>query len=49
MKSQLTKSAEEAQADIKWHLAENQSRVSLALDCWTSPNHWEFMGILSEL
>ena len=49
MKAQLTKSAEEARADIKWRLAENQSHVSLALDCWTSPNRWEFMGIFSEL
>ena len=43
--SQLKKSAEEARADIRRRLVENESRVSLALDCWTSPNRWEFMGM----
>jgi len=46
MASRLTEAAEAARMDIKERLTSNDSRISLALDCWTSPNRWEFMGTL---
>jgi hypothetical protein len=36
-----------ARADMRKILTENLSRISLALDCWTSSNRWEFMGMSS--
>jgi hypothetical protein len=45
MRLRLPKYAEEARADIKKRFKENISRISLALDCWTSPNRLEFMGM----
>jgi len=45
IKAQLKKYAKLAQDEIKQHLADNESRISLALDCWTSSNRLEFMGM----
>jgi len=45
MKVRLAKYAEEAREEIKLRLTNNESRISLALDCWTSPNRLEFMGM----
>ena len=45
MRLRFPKYAEEARADIKKRFKENLSRISLALDCWTSPNRLEFMGM----
>ena len=47
MKAQLKKYAKLAQNEIKECLANNDSRISLALDCWSSSNRLEFMGIFS--
>ena len=46
MKQMLTVAAKTARAEIKQRFANVDSRISLALDCWTSPNRWEFMGTL---
>ena len=45
MTALLKKKAIVVRAEIKERLIETNSRISLALDCWTSPNRWEFMGI----
>ena len=45
IKARLAKYADEAREEIKVRLTNNESRISLALDCWTSPNRLEFMGI----
>ena len=37
--------AENAREDLMVYLIENDSEISLALDCWTSGNHYAFMGI----
>ena len=42
--SLLEVAANTARKEIKYNLTSNASRISLALDCWTSPSHWEFMG-----
>ena len=43
--SLLKTRARSARAEIKEKMEGNSYRISLALDCWTSPNRWEFMGI----
>jgi len=44
MKQMLTVVAETVRTEMKERFANVKSRISLALDCWTSPNRWEFMG-----
>ena len=44
MSKLLKTKAEACRVNIKERLSEIDSRISLALDCWTSPNRWEFMG-----
>ena len=44
MKSLLKKAADIAREEIKKRLAVCTSRVSLALDCWSSSNSYNFMG-----
>ena len=44
MKQLLRRAADMARTEIKDQFANYDSQISLALDCWTSPNHWEFMG-----
>ena len=44
MKLRLKKAAERARNELRERFASVDSRISLALDCWTSPNRWEFMG-----
>ena len=44
MKQMLTVAAETVRTEMKERFANVNSRISLALDCWTSPNRWEFMG-----
>ena len=41
----LVKAAQQARDEMKDRFTGNDSRISLALDCWTSPNRWEFMGM----
>ena len=41
----LTSTAEKSRDEIKSRFENHEGRISLALDCWTSSNHWEFMGI----
>src|SRR6266496_3720111 len=45
IKAWLKKYAKLAQDEIKQCLVDNESRISLALDCWTSSNRLEFMGM----
>jgi len=45
MKARLKKYTKLAQNEIKKRLGNNDSRISLALDCWSSSNRLEFMGI----
>lgn len=45
VKRQLTLGAEKARDEIKSRFENHDGRISLALDCWTSSNRWEFMGI----
>ena len=45
VKQQLTLEAEKARDEIKSRFGDHDGRISLALDCWTSSNRWEFMGI----
>jgi hypothetical protein len=47
MRKLLKDKASVIRADLKARLTENSSYISLALDCWTSPNRWEFMGMCS--
>jgi hypothetical protein len=47
MHLRLERYADEARDEIKNRFRENDSRISLALDCWTSPNRLEFMGMSS--
>jgi hypothetical protein len=42
----LKTAAETSRTEIKVRFEEHDGRISLALDCWTSSNRWEFMGIL---
>jgi hypothetical protein len=44
MKARLKKYARLAREEIKERLGNNDSRISLALDCWSSSNRLEFMG-----
>jgi hypothetical protein len=44
MKARLKKYTKLAQKEIKDRLGNNDSRISLALDCWSSSNRLEFMG-----
>ena len=44
VKSLLAKAATKAREEIKERLAAETSKISLALDCWTSDNCYEFMG-----
>jgi len=44
-KRQLSLEAEKARDEIKSRFESHDGRISLALDCWTSSNRWEFMGI----
>lgn len=44
MANLLKKAADTARREIKERFESVDSRISLALDCWTSSNHWEFMG-----
>jgi hypothetical protein len=39
--------AQTARGEIKERFAEDDGSISLALDCWTSSNRWEFMGTFS--
>ena len=41
----LTSAAEKSRDEIKSRFENHDGRISLALDCWTSSNRWEFMGI----
>jgi hypothetical protein len=41
----LTLEAEKARDEIKTRFENHDGRISLALDCWTSSNRWEFMGM----
>jgi hypothetical protein len=47
VKTILTRVAAEARKDIIDRFAANDSNISLALDCWTSSNGYEFMGTSS--
>src|SRR5436305_7797776 len=47
MKARLKKYTKLAQKEIQERLESNDSRISLALDCWSSSNRLEFMGIFS--
>jgi len=41
----LMKVATDAEHDLKARLITNESKISLALDCWTSSNNISFMGM----
>jgi hypothetical protein len=43
MMNLLKKMIEIARREIKERFENMDSRISLALDCWTSSNRWEFM------
>ena len=45
MRNLLTKGADTARTEIKEKLETSTARVSLALDCWSSSNSYNFMGI----
>lgn len=45
MKTRLKKYVKLAQDEVRQRLANNESRISLALDCWSSSNRLEFMGM----
>lgn len=45
MRGLLAKAAITARVDIKGRLSSCDVRVSLALDCWSSSNSYNFMGI----
>jgi hypothetical protein len=45
MRNLLKKGADTARAEIKEKLEKSTARVSLALDCWSSSNSYNFMGI----
>lgn len=47
MRRYLTSAAEIARDEIKSRFEHHDGRISLALDCWTSSNRWEFMGMTS--
>ena len=43
--NRLHKSAADAKSDLMVTLMENESKISLALDCWTSRNNIAFLGM----
>ena len=43
--TRLHKSAADAKSDLMVTLMENESKISLALDCWTSRNNIAFLGM----
>ena len=47
MKTVLSEQANQAREEIRLRFASMTSRISLALDCWTSSNSLEFMGMAS--
>ena len=44
LREKLTKVASDAKEDLMLSLVENESKISLALDCWTSRNGYAFLG-----
>jgi hypothetical protein len=46
VRSRLSTVATDAKEDLMITLIENDSKVSLALDCWTSKNGYAFLGII---
>ena len=49
IRARLSKEAEAAKADLKVVLSQNSSKISLALDMWSTRNKFGFLGILSSL
>ena len=49
IRARLTEQAEKAKRDLKDELAANTSRVSLAMDGWTSRLNNSYLGISSVL
>jgi hypothetical protein len=45
IRQQLRKMAVSAKEDLMTTLMQNDSKVSLALDCWTSKNNYAFLGM----
>ena len=46
IKRHLTSAAKIARDEIKSRFETHDGRISIALDCWTSSNRWEFMGMI---
>jgi hypothetical protein len=44
LREKLTELASDATEDLIVSLMENQSKISLALDCWSSRNNYAFLG-----
>ena len=49
IRARLTKEAKAAKADLKIILSQNSSKISLALDMWSTRNKFGFLGILEIL
>jgi hypothetical protein len=49
IRARLTKEAKAAKADLKTILSQNSSKISLALDMWSTRNKFGFLGILEIL
>ena len=49
IRARLSKEAEAAKADLKVVLSQNSSKISLALDMWSTRNKFGFLGMLSSL
>jgi hypothetical protein len=49
IRARLSKEAAVAKADLKVILSQNSSKISLALDMWSTRNKFGFLGILSSL
>lgn len=47
MKSRLTQQSEKGREELLATLMRNESKVSLALDCWSSRNNMAFLGTYS--
>jgi hypothetical protein len=47
IRERLRKLAVTAKEDLMIALMENESKISLALDCWSSKNGYAFLGISS--
>lgn len=45
IRNRLDHHAEAAKEDLMTHLIENESKISLALDCWTSAANHAYLGI----